>query len=257
MNEDPREENSVGRRRGKWRRVLGIGVPIVVVGVLLWQGAKYGMQAGRQTSCLGNLKMIGFAMLDYAEVYGCFPPAYIPDKEGRPMHSWRVLIMPFLNEQAFLDSYRFDEPWNSPHNRALAHGVPHGMDPNYPIYHCPSDRDSDKWDTSFVMVVGPQTISDGPSATGRNDVPDGISNTVFIVEMCDSGIHWMEPRDLRFDEMSFKINDPDGRGLRSKHPGGVSVVTGDCVVHVLRLDIDPRVLKGLLTRNGREIVPDF
>ena len=236
---------------------MGIGVPIVVVGVLLWQLAKYGNEVGRRSQCCANLKMIAIAMLTYSDAHGCFPPAYIPDKEGRPMHSWRVLLMPFMGEEHFFESYRLDEPWNSPHNRALAHGVPHGMDPNYPIYHCPSDRDSDKWDTSYVMVVGPRAISDGPTAMRPEERAYDFSRTVVLIEMSDSGIPWMEPRDLRSDEMSFKINSPDGRGIRSRHPTGAMVMFGHANERFLHETEDPRLVEDLIAGRKSQAVADF
>jgi hypothetical protein len=250
MSENPPDSPSEGILRRNWGCALVVGTVLVVGGILMWWSVEDAREAARCANCAGTLKIIAGAMLNYHDKYGCFPPAYIADKDGRPMHSWRVLIMPFLENQEFIDRYRFDEPWNSPHNRALADGIPHGMNPNYPIYHCPSDRDSDKWDTSYVMVVGPRTISDGPTSTSREDFTDGISNTIMIVEMSESGIHWMEPRDLKFDEMSFRINDPDRRGIRSKHLGGVNIVLCNMNSRVVHENIDPEVLKGLLTRNG-------
>jgi hypothetical protein len=236
--------------------VLALGA-VLVLYALLFLPPVSAVRKAPQHPCRTSLRSIGIAMLNYEQKYGCFPPAYVADKEGRPMHSWRVLLLPFLGAEALYDRYRFDEPWNSPHNLALAGGVPHGRDEDYPIYHCPNDRDSDKFDTTYVMVVGPRTISDGPTSTSEKDFTDGITNTIMIVEMSDSGIHWMEPRDLKFDEMSFKINDPDGRGIRSKHPGCVNVESCDGCTHTVLQNIDPKLLKGLLTRNGGEDVSEF
>ena len=165
--------------------------------------------------------------------------------------------MPFLENQEFIDRYRFNEPWDSPHNRALAHGIPHGMNPNYPIYHCPSDRDSDKWDTSYVMVVGPGTISDGPTSRSLDQCPNGPSRTIMIVEMSESGIHWMEPRDLKFDQMSFKINDPGGGGIRSKHRGGAMIVFGDGDQRFIHATEDPELVKDLLAGKRSKRAGEF
>src|SRR4051812_9073955 len=73
-------------------------------------------EASKRTQCKNNLKEIALALHNYHEAYGCFPPAYIADKDGRPMHSWRVLILPYLDEKPLYLKYRFDEPWNGPHN---------------------------------------------------------------------------------------------------------------------------------------------
>jgi hypothetical protein len=251
MNENQPEQPSATRRGRIWKNLIAFGVVLIILGMLFWP-AMNATRSGPPHPCRSALRTIANAMLVYHEKYGCFPPAYIADKEGRPMHSWRVLLLPFMDAQALYDRYRFDEPWDSPHNLALAESVPVGRDKNYPVFHCPQDRDSNKSDTSYVMVVGSQTISDGPTSTRISDFTDGLTNTIVIVEMSESGIHWMEPRDLRFDGMSFKINDPEGRGIRSKHPGGANVSAGDASVHWIQENIDAKILKGLLTRNGGE-----
>jgi prepilin-type processing-associated H-X9-DG protein len=173
----------------------------------------------------------------------------LADKDGQPAHSWRLLVLPYLAEGALYEQYRFDEAWNSPRNAALATGVPTGMSPTCPIYHCHSDS-SEKLETNKVMVVGKGTFSDGPTPRRDGDITDGIAHTIAVVEMSESGIHWMEPRDLKFDEMVFKINDPIGPGIRSKHPGLANVLMADGCVRSVREDIAPEVLKALLTIAG-------
>lgn len=60
------------------------------------------------------------AVANYRSTFGGYPPAYIADCDGRPMHSWRVLILPFLEQQNLYAAYHFDEPWDGPNNRKLA-----------------------------------------------------------------------------------------------------------------------------------------
>ena len=97
------------------------------------------------------------AVANYHETYGCFPPAYVADRDGKPMHSWRVLILPFLEQQELYNAYNFAEPWNGPNNRKLAGRVGN-------IY-LRSGLESDQiHTTSFVAVVGPQTMWRGSTA---------------------------------------------------------------------------------------------
>jgi len=260
MNENPPE--SLPRKGLRAKLVPAILlVVLLLIGVMLLLPSIDATRNRPPNPCRSAIKAIGIAMHRYYSQYGCLPPAYVADKDGRPVHSWRVLILPFLEGEALYDRYRFDEPWDSPHNLALARDVPKGMNPNYPMYHCPSDRDSNIWDTSYVMVVGPRTISDGPTSTDLMKMPDGSSNTILVAEMSDSGVHWMEPQDLKFDEMSFKVDDPDKRGIRSRHRGYVNgyvnVVFCDVAIGTIHEDIDPGLLKGLLTRNGGEDVSEF
>ncbi len=160
------------------------------------------------------------------------------------MHSWRVLILPFLEQQELYRAYKFDEPWNGPNNRKLASGIGN-------IY-LRSGLESDQiQSTSFVAVVGSQTVWPGSKPSSRKDVGDGTHDTLMVVEVPDGQFLWMEPRDLEFDRMSFRINDGSGRGLGSRL-GGARVVSSDGTVRTLPDDYDGDRLRAMLTANGGE-----
>jgi len=244
-------------RLWRYRWALLWMVALVVVLLLLWPLVQRAREAAWRANCVGELKMKGLAMHTYHDFHGCFPPAYFADAEGRPAHSWRVVLLPAHELAPLYEKYRFDEAWNSPHNRALADGLPIGMSGIVPMYHCPMDRDSDRLDTSYVRVVGPDTASPGPTPLRLKDFDDGSSHTIVVGEMSESEIHWMEPRDLHFEDMSFRINDPRGNCIRSRHPGVANVAFADGTVRSLSEGIDAELLKGLLTPAGGEDVSAF
>jgi hypothetical protein len=164
------------------------------------------------------------------------------------MHSWRVLILPFLEEQQLYNAYNFAESWDGPHNRKLADQI--GQ-----IY-LRSDLDSaQNQTTSFVAVVGPETAWTGTRALSRKDLGDGLKTTLMVVEVPDGRFRWMEPRDLEFDRMSYRINDGSGRGLGSRL-GGARVVSADTTVRTLPDDFDPNKLRAMLTANGGEAIDE-
>lgn len=225
-------------------------------------------------SCRDNLHQISIALHDYHDVYGSFPPAYIADDEGRPMHSWRVLILPYLDLGDIYEQYRFDEPWNSEHNLSLVNKLPHDYngDPRQP-FHCPEADSSQRMQTNYVAVIGPETAWPGSDSRSFSDISDGASNTILIVEVADSGIHWMEPRDLTFKDMSFQIIDPlagpppDDRPRPSSHHiyeppelynprsfMGVSVLTVDGRCERLIPGDAPDQIRALFTIAGDEDV---
>lgn len=188
------------------------------------------------------------AVANYHEAFGCYPPAYIADRDGRPMHSWRVLILPFLEEGNLYNAYNFSEPWDGPNNRKLEDRI--GS-----IY-LRSGLESDRKETtSFVAVVGPQTAWPGTRALTKKDLGDGLSSTLMVVEVPDRHFRWMEPKDLEFNRMSFRINDGTGRGLGSRL-GGARVVSADCAVRTLPDRFDPGRLRALLTANGGEPIDE-
>jgi hypothetical protein len=186
------------------------------------------------------------AVVNYHEAFGCFPPAYVADRDGKPMHSWRVLILPFLSQQEVYNAYNFAEPWDGPNNRKLADRI--GS-----IYLRLGLDSSRRETTSFVAVVGPGTAWPGARVLSRTDFGDGLKNTLMVVEVPDGGFPWMEPKDLEFDRMSFRINDGSGRGLGSRL-GGARAVFADDSVRTLPDDFDPDRLRAMLTANGGEAV---
>ena len=146
--------------------------------------------------CLNNLKQIALALHSYDQANGSFPPAYIADKNGKRMHSWRVIILPYLDEMTLYKSYNFKEPWDGPNNKKLLSSRPR-------VYSCPIDRcPAGETPTSYLAVVGTNAAWAGekPRTLGAN-FPAGLSNTIMVVEVADSGIAWTEPRDLSLDAL--------------------------------------------------------
>jgi hypothetical protein len=209
--------------------------------------------AARRTQCKNNLKQIGLALHNYHDVFGCFPPAYVADEEGRPLHSWRVLILPYLDQAPLYSRYRFDEPWDGPNNRKLHEAV-------VDIYRCPSDpptsKSADTNCTNYVAVVGPETMWPGSEGVKRRDITDGPSNTLIVVETANSGIHWMEPRDLHVLQMASTINSSGGQGMSSKHAGCAVGLLSDGAVRTLSEKLPAETLRALLTIKGKEPLTD-
>lgn len=225
-----------------------------VLATLLGAGCTDLREPVRRMQCTNNLKAITLALHNYHDRYGCFPPAYVADQDGRPMHSWRVLLLPFLEQQDLYDQYRFDEPWNGPNNAKLA-GV------HVDEYECPEQRYAGTpIMTSYVAVVGQGTAWPGPTSSRFKDFRNGTSNTLMVVEVADSGIHWMEPRDLDAATMVMSVNSPRGTGISSLHrdPGwggqrlGANAGLVDGSVRFLPTDTPEATVRALVTAAGGE-----
>ncbi len=187
------------------------------------------------------------AVHNYHSVYETLPPAYLVDKDGRPAHSWRVLLLPFLNHQQLYETYNFDQPWNSPDNAKLA-------DQAHSIFRRPEDPVDSPF-TRFVAVVGPETVFPGAKALSFGDIGDGLTHTIGFVEITGSDIHWMEPRDLRFDQLSFRINDRSAQGARIGSPySNVRIAFMDGSIRTIMDDMPAATLRALLTANGGEAI---
>ncbi len=246
------------------RSMAYVGIIALACVPLAWLARAIGdaREAARSSTCIGHLKQIGLALLNYESRHGCFPPAYVADATGKPLYSWRVLLMadldgpfgPFGGRLA--GAFHFDEPWDSPNNRKL-----HNL-PQFSWFRCPSEPDSARsTETSYVAVVGPGTMfpSDGTSRR-LADVTDGPENTLMVVEVVSAGIHWMEPRELDWRTMSFQLNDRAHPSVSSNHPvwgssyPGPHVVTVNGMVTYLPRKLRAETLRALLTIGGGETV---
>ena len=170
--------------------------------------------------CEGNLSFIGSLLFEYRDKYGHFPPAYTVDKDGRPMHSWRALLLKIASEPDV--SYDFNEPWDGPNNIKLVDKIPR-------FYICPSDHDRYKRSTTFtsyLAIAGPGTAFPGAATTQLAGMRGRLGASILVAEVADSGVVWSEPRDLDVRSMGFVINDPTRPSISSKH-GSPNVLFAD------------------------------
>jgi Protein of unknown function (DUF1559) len=237
---------------GSWQWIVGaltmlafgacVGLPVVDGG---------NRHPARRMQCSNHLKQIGIALHNYHDVYGSFPPAYVADANGKPMHSWRVLVLPFAEHKPLYDLYDFNEPWDGPNNSKLHDQFP-------PYFCCPSSHEKQpKGETNYVVVVGPRTMWPGEKSNKMADLKDGTSNTLMVVEVHNSGIHWMEPRDLHVVQTPMTINPPRGAGISSLHANVALALFADGHTTALPNTIPADVLRALLTIDGGEKIPDF
>jgi hypothetical protein len=228
---------------------LALLLPILAIGIEVINSQIREHRNARSRNCRGRLKQLAIALHCYIERYGTFPPAYVCDKNGRPMHSWRALLLPFLDvPQDVAAKYNFDEPWDSLNNRKITDVV-------VAHFKCPFERMPDEPTTSYMMVVGPHTISDGPHSRKVSEITDGASNTIMLVEVTDSGVRWAEPRDLSFDDIHFRANAADRMGIATHDSPGVFVAFCDARTEYLPNITPLEQLKAMLTIDGGEKIP--
>ena len=186
-------------------------------------------EAARRIQCRSQLKQIALALHNYRQANGCFPPAYIADKNGKPMHSWRVLILPYMEEQALYERYNFNEPWDGPSNKKLLASRPRG-------YACPSDRDTytrRATCTSYVAVVSSDAAWSGKKP---EKLTGDLSQTIMLVELSNADIQWTEPKDVSLDALLSRSpgcatvsskHEPDSEFFHDTPPAGANVALAD------------------------------
>lgn len=206
---------------------------------LLLPAVQAAREAARRTQSSNNLKQIGLAFHNYHDVYRHFPQRALRDKDKKPLLSWRVAILPFIEEQALYEQFHLDEPWDSEHNQKLIKRIP-------AVYVNPNFDSPDK--TIYLAVSGKGTALEGEERSFR-DILDGTSNTVIAVEADPSeAVIWTKPDDWEFDP------DQPMRGLGNLRPGIFSALFVDGSVHMISKEVDLDVLRAIMTASGGEVV---
>jgi len=231
-----------------WIVILAVacGVLVVCGGVLaalLLPAIQAAREAGRRAACMNNIKQINLALVNYQSLYRRFPPASDGTK-GQPV-SWRIAILPFIERDNLYKQYRQDEPWDSPHNLAIAKQMPRE-------FLCPSDTGAGEGETSYVMITGENTIGGTPDSSGvtPRQITDGTSNTIMIVEVHGLKIPWTEPRDITVDELLQRVRS----GGRIGHVATFNVGMADGSVRPLPNRIDAETLRRLAIINDGQPV---
>lgn len=207
--------------------------------------------ASEEFACQNNLRQIAIALQNYHSHFAAFPPAYLTDANGRPTLSWRVLILPYLDDSGIFNRFVLDESWDGPNNRPLLDSMP-------PSFACPNHRDGSSRlpYTSYVAVTGPRTLFPGVTPRSLKDVTDDPGQTLMLVEVSNVDVPWTAPIDL--DAVSGLLDPPIGPDpvLSSRDPRGPAALTADGIVHRLgRLHSTPEpTLRALTTIEGGEAV---
>ena len=218
--------------------IAAASIPMMCVCAgLLLPAVQAAREAARRMSCSNNMKQIGLALHNYHSTYKSLPPAYTVDDQGRPLHSWRTLILPFMEEQALHAQIDFSKPWDDPANQAAAETV-------VQAYSCPSTIIAPT-ETTYVAVVDPSGMMSGATPTTFGSVTDGLSNTLLVTETDSANaVHWMSPEDI--DLQAFV---DAGRRRESGHLGGSNNIFGDGAVIFLTDSMDPETRRAVVLKD--------
>lgn len=201
--------------------------------------------AARRSQCKNNLKQIGLALHNYYETHGVFPPACTVDANGKPLHSWRTLILPFLDQKDLYESIDLTKPWNDPANAEAFATQVHA-------FSCPSANLESGFTTYQALVGAEYAFQPGKQNTIR-DIQDGTSNTVIVIDASASiAVHWMEPSD---PGVHFFLNC--GAESEFQHTGGLHALLADGMVRFITANVPRETRKALSTIDGGEIIDSY
>ncbi len=186
-------------------------------------------------------------MHNYHSANECLPAAYLPDRFGRPTDSWRVAILPYLEQGNVFNQINFSLGWNADENRTVKLA-------RMNVFMRPEDSsETGPTITKFLAVIGRSTPFPGAVHTTFAQATDGLSSTILFGEVAESEILWSEPRDLLLNAMDFRIDGPRKKmGFGSPYRGGPRFLFMDGSVRVLRGTPPLGVVRALLTSTGGE-----
>lgn len=242
MQENPYQSTDTEAPPARGKRPLftpaGVILGIVAIGItvaLLLPSVRSARPVAHRVQCTNNAKMIMLALWRYEEEHGSLPPAYTVDDQGNRLHSWRTLILPYMEQQSLYELIDLTKPWDDPANAKAREVV-------MEEYNCPSSAVDDTG-TSYLAVIGPECVFTGPTGRPLREITGGLEYTIAIIEVpAERSVHWMSPHDISIDEvLEFH------RHGRTNHPQMRNAGYLDGHANALDLEIDHEVLRSMLT----------
>ncbi|MGL6094930.1 MAG: DUF1559 domain-containing protein [Fimbriiglobus sp.] len=220
-----------------------LGAPAVTAGLVVPTIQKLRAAAARSTS-MNNLRWIAVAMHNYESAWGQFPPAASTDKTGKKLLSWRVAVLPYLEQDALYKSFKLDEPWDSEHNKKLIPLMPK-------VYADPrlTGTATAEGKTVYKLFVGGGAAFDPVKPRKIIEIEDGTVNTIMVAAG-GTPVPWTKPEDNEFDPKKPVPNfwSPFPEILVAFCDGSVRVLS------VVRFKNDEKSLKGLIMAADGELV---
>lgn len=182
----------------------------------------------RHSICADRMRRITLAMLLYERDHETLPPAFTVDEEGTPLHSWRVVLLPYLGQQELYNKIRLDEPWDSDDNRQFHKEA-------VVFYQCPS-AELPPGQTTYAVVIGPDMPFEGADGKALSDLDSNGTDTILVIEQAEPGC-WMNPRsnvEQADAKAGIGMGDRDAASLGSPHCDGVNLGYADGSVRLLR-----------------------
>ena len=220
-------------------------VILAVLAAFLLPAQRTAREPARRSQCKNNLKQIGLALHNYVDVYHALPPAYTIDADGKPLHSWRTLILPYMEQNALYDKIDLTKAWDDPMNAEAFKSI-------VEVYRCPSaDRPASH--TTYMAIVTANSCFRPTEPRPLSEITDKHAVTLLVVEMSsEHAVPWMAPRDA--DEAMFLALNPQNKHA---HTGGMHAVFVDGTVRFLNANLPTDTRRTLISIAGNEQVTNF
>ena len=241
---------------------IGILFLIVLLLVVAFAPPSQRRRRGSRSNSMNQIRQLVLAMHNYHDTHGHLPPAYIADNNGKPIHSWRVLILPYIEGQRLYEQYDFDEPWDGLNNIKLLDEMPD-------LFRMPNPNESKWWYkwfgarpvtsyTRFVAITGPNTAFHDDRTVSLPQFADGTSQTVCLTQLPDKQFHWTQPEDISASDWIDGLENLDDEEKRREYSAySVVVALADGSVRMLQWNTTRETLEALTTIAGEDEPGDF
>ncbi len=227
------------------RVLLGLAIVFILAALLIPPVTRGGGEVRRRTQCKNNLKQIALALHNYADIYDALPPAYTVDADGRPLHSWRTLILPFVEQQHLFKTIDLTKPWDDPANAEALKTVPD-------VYRCPGATLPPGF-TSYLGNVGTNACFHPTAPRAFSEMTDRTTETLMLIEVAhEHAVHWMAPQDA-IEEMVLNFGNDD----KLTHPGGFNAALANGHVQFFSDHMPSEQLRALISIAGNDRVGEF
>jgi prepilin-type processing-associated H-X9-DG protein len=241
---DPEFDDAIpkpsARRRFTFvKLVVVLGIILLLIALLL-PATRSVRPAAYRAQCANNLKQIAMALHNYEQAHHALPPAYTADANGRPLHSWRTLILPYLEQESLYQTIDRSKPWNDPANAtALATSLS--------VFRCPTAVRPQNT-TTYLAIASPNGCLNLNEPRRLAEITDAHASTLMVIEAGDeNAVPWMAPVDA--DEILVLILGP---ATKLHHAGGMNACFVDGAVRFLKTGTPAMVRRELMSISGND-----
>jgi type II secretory pathway pseudopilin PulG len=230
---------SSGRRHRLLEFIVVLGIIVILIALLL-PAVRSAGPAARRAQCTNNLKQIMQALHNYEEAHKALPPAYTVDANGRPLHSWRTLILPYIEQERLYQTIDLAKPWNDPANAKA-------RDTELFVFRCPESA-GPRNTTTYLAIAGPNGGLLPKEPRRLAEITDAHTSTLMVIEAGEeNAVPWMAPVDA--DETLVMNLGPT---TKLHHVGGMNAAFVDGTVRFLKTSTPARVWRALMSISGND-----
>ncbi len=206
-----------------------------------------GFLVRQRTMGMANIQQIAEALNSYRREHGSYPTPTVVDSDGKPLYSWRVLILPQLGYGHLYRQFQLGQTWDSPTNNNITIQMP-------PVFACTNNPLAvSLHESNFMLLVGDGTLFPTAGPIDIDKMNDKAEETLLVVETLNGGKKWTEPNDIDVSK-GVKLGNRPMTDIGGNYPDCAIAATVDGKAIAIDPKVTTSMLDALISPNGREAV---